>query len=287
MRPAFVIFALVVVSSPEGFFAESPWCRCLASGIERGASGDHSDVIVTGVPPSRGSDIARRAIALKHRIQETLFSATDSRPWVPPCTIHVHPDRASFVRVVRGAPPGVEGATSIEFLGDVVCRRRIDVLESNDGGIPGALAHELAHVVLADRFRDRPPPRWADEGIATLFDSPAKQRGHDSDFRAALDHGRSWRLADLMAIDREPADSTRLRVFYGQSAAVVRWLLARSDGPTLFRFLEESDSDGITAAVRRHYGLESLAELEKAWLETPADIPEWPAEQTSEAQKVP
>lgn len=259
MRPTAAACVLAFASWPGPF---------LACGSERATFGDRADVVVSGVSPDRCRDIAARAIVLKHEIEATLFGATGARAWVPPCTIHVHPDRASFRRVVGGAPPGVEGATSIEFLGDVVCRRRIDVLESNDGGTPDALAHELVHVTLADRFQDSPPPRWADEGLATLFDSLSKQRGHDADFRAALDHGRSWRLTDLMAIDREPADPTRLRVFYGQSAAVVRWLLARSDGPTFIRFLADADSEGLAEALRRHYGFDSPAELEEAWLET-------------------
>lgn len=234
---------------------------------------DHSDVVVSGVTPARARDIAERAIVVKHEIEATLFGDMKPRPWVPPCTIHVHADRASFARVVGGAPSGVEGATSIEFLGDVVCRRRIDVLDAKDGGMPDALAHELVHGVLADRFTDRPPPRWADEGLATLFDSPLKQRGHDADFRAALDRGQSWTLADLMTLDREPAESTRLRVFYGQSAAVVRWLLERSNGPTFMRFLDDADAEGLEQALRRHYRLDSLALLERAWLEEPAESP--------------
>jgi hypothetical protein len=104
--------------------------------------------------------------------------------------------------------------------------------------------------VLVDRFPHGPPPRWADEGLATLFDSPAKQRGHDADFLAAAARGQSWPLATLMAFEAGPAEPARQRVFYGQSAAVVRWLLTRGDGPTFLRFLDDAATSGTTDALR-------------------------------------
>jgi hypothetical protein len=173
-------------------------------------------------------------------IESTLLGGAAPRPWSPPCMIHVHLDGAAFARAVAGAPVAAGGATSIEFTGDAVSLRRIDVVDATDGGLPPALDHELVHVVLADRFTVAPPPRWADEGLATLFDVPAKQRGHEADFRAAAARGQAWRVADLLALDLDPADTARQRVFYGQSASLVRWLLARRDGPTFLRFLDDA-----------------------------------------------
>jgi hypothetical protein len=247
-----------------------------AAGREVEPADHHADVIVFGVSPERAAMIADQGIALRRQIMSIVLGEVECRPWLPPCMVHVHGGRAAFRRTVVGAPADVEGATSIEFLGDDVRSRRIDLVDPADGGIPGALAHELVHVVLADHFTDRPPPRWADEGLATLFDNPAKQRGHEADFRAAAARGQSWRLADLITMEVEPAAAARQRIFYGQSAALVRWLLARGDGPTFLRFLDDSDAEGVEAALLAHYGLASVGALEKAWLQTPVEVPAEP-----------
>lgn len=241
-----------------------------------GVSAGDGDVVVVGVSPARAAAIAARAAATRRDIAAVLLGEDAPRPWSPPCTIHVHGDRAGFARAVPGAPVAAGGATSIEFVGDAVSLRRIDVVDAPDADRPPALDHELVHVVLADRFPAAPPPRWADEGLATLFDQPAKRQGHEADFRAAVAHGQAWRVADLLTLDLDPADAIRQRVFYGQSASLVRWLLARRDGPTFLRFLDDAAAHGAPRALATHYAVGSVAELERAWLadsETSPAIP--------------
>lgn len=243
--------------------------RSEAANAEDAGDPHHRDVVVVGVAAGRAAAIVAHARATRRAIETTLGGDTAARPWVPPCTIHVHPDRTAFAGAVGGAPAAAGGATSIEFVGEAVSLRRIDVLDAADGGLPGALAHELVHVVLADRFPTAPPPRWADEGLATLFDAPEKQRGHEADFRAAEARGQAWRLADLMRLELDPADAGRQRVFYGQSASLVRWLIARRDGPTFLRFLDDAATLGTDAALGVHYGFATLADLERAWRGSP------------------
>lgn len=238
-----------------------------------GAADDHRDVVVVGVSPARAGALATAAAVIRGEITAALCGEAAMTRWSPPCVVHVHGDRASFARAVPGAPVASGGATSIEFVGDTISLRRIDVVDDPDGGVPPALAHELVHVVLADRFTSAPPPRWADEGLATLFDQPAKQRGHDADFRAAADRGQDWGVADLMGLELDPADAARQRVFYGQSASLVRWLLARRDGPTLLRFLEDAAQRGPVRALAAHYDIDSPAALEREWRASPVTPP--------------
>jgi hypothetical protein len=143
-------------------------------------------------------------------------------------------------------------------------------MDDDPGTVPAALAHEIVHVALADRFPVAPPPRWADEGLAVLFDDVAKQRGHEADFHDARRAGMTWSVAHLMAMHDYPREGHRQRVFYGQSASLVRWLLARRDAATFLEFLDDSATIGESAAIKRHYGFESLAALERAWNANPA-----------------
>jgi hypothetical protein len=148
-----------------------------------------------------------------------------------------------------------------------VVARRIDVMGDGPTIVPDAIDHELVHVVLADHFVHAAPPRWADEGLALLFDTQEKQRGHEADFQDARRRGLVWSAADLFSLEDYPADSARQRIFYGQSAAVVRWLIARRDAATFIRFLDDAARVGMEAALDRHYAITSLASVSSAWKE--------------------
>lgn len=245
---------------------------CGAATSENDEPDSRVDAVVLGVAPARATRITAHVAAIRRDIHSTLFGSDVLPPWTPPCMVHIHRDRASFARAVVGAPMTALGATSIEFAGSAIRLRRIDVMDSADGGIPGALDHELVHAVLADHFTEQPPPRWADEGLATLFDTPAKQQGHDADFRAAATRGQAWKLTDLMTLEIEPADTGRQRVFYGQSAALVRWMIAQAGGPTFLRFLHEEAVYGPGPALQKHYGIDSIADLEGAFLQKSAAL---------------
>jgi hypothetical protein len=227
------------------------------------------NVVVHGVSAERAAAIGRHAETVRSRAFDLLYGERSPARWTPRCAIHVHDTPAAFAAAVGGPPDVAEGATSIEFSGDDVSLRRIDVLAGADAPVPPALAHELVHVVLADRFVAGPPPRWADEGLAVLFDTVGRQEDHEHDFRAARRRGMAWSAADLVALEDYPSAAGRQRVFYGQSASLVRWLIARKDAPTFIRFLRQCPEGGMAAALERHYGLRSIKDLELAWKEVP------------------
>jgi hypothetical protein len=162
-------------------------------------------------------------------------------------------------------PVAIRGATSIEFLSERVSSRQIDVMGDGDETVPDALAHELVHVVLADHFSRMPPPRWADEGMAVLFDSLLKQQRHSDDLQFAVERGQIWSAGDLAALEDYPDSMGRQQVFYGQSAALVRWLMAKKGASTFIRFVDDSNSIGFAAALQDHYGIDVVADLEPAW----------------------
>jgi hypothetical protein len=229
-----------------------------------------ADIVVVGVPAARAEAIAAHALDVRSRAFRHLLGQETPGPWRAPCEVVVHATAADFAAAVGGPPAVARGATSIEFAGPDVVLRRIDVMGDGPEVIPDALAHELVHVVLADHFTEGPPPRWADEGLAVLFDPESKQRGHQRDFDRAAGADMAWRVRDLFALDSYPQEPGRQRIFYGQSASVVRWLVDRRGGPTFIRFLDDCAAIGPDEAVRRHYDLGSVAALERAWKEVPS-----------------
>lgn len=251
-----LLFAWYLVTGHAGF-----------GGLVDVAAGEvtWTNVVVLGTSPSRTEIIRSYAEAIRSNAFAILLADSNPKPWVVRCAIHVHATADSFEQAVGGSPVDARGATSLEFSGDRVTTRRIDVMGDGPSVVPDALAHELIHVVLADHFVHAAPPRWADEGLALLFDSPEKQRGHEADFREAHRRGLTMSVTDLLAAQDYPVDASRQRVFYGQSAALARWLIARRDAATFIRFVDDLSDIGMEAAFDRHYGITSLASVSSAW----------------------
>lgn len=266
------------LTTPKGACEQStPWAvvmlvgaACLAAwplpaSATNPPPGDNFKVV--GTDTARCLDIAGDAEAVRVAAYRLLLGDEDPAPWRSRCVIHVHPSPQSFAAAVGGLAATTRGATSLEFSADRVTMRRIDVIGDGPDTVPDGLAHEIVHVVLADRFIEAAPPRWADEGIALLFDPVGKQLRHDADFRAALERDLTWSATDLLALEDYPAEPGRQRVYYGQSAALVRWLVARRDTTTFVMFVDDCRRLGPAAALKRHYDIDSLADLERAWRE--------------------
>lgn len=231
------------------------------------AANPPGNVVVHGASAARAGEIAAFAERTRDEAFQRLLGIEQPGRWSARCAIHVHATPDSFADAVGMPPVGSRGATSIDFASDAVASRRIDVMGDGHDVIPDALAHEIVHVVLADHFVHAPPPRWADEGLAVLFDGSETQCGHEEDFRAAAGQGLAFSGADLLALEELPAGTRRQQVFYGQSAALVRWLINRRDAATLIRFIEDIEIVGLANALARHYDLDSIASLESAWKE--------------------
>lgn len=246
------------------------WADTLAaSPVQAEQRREPESVVVFGASPARSAVIVDHAEQVRRAAFERLLSDSQPRPWVPRCAIHVHSTPAAFAAAVGGSPEASRGASSLEFGGQRVISRRIDVLGDGPDVIPDALAHELVHVVLADRFTEAAPPRWADEGIALLFDGVEKQAAHEADFRSAESRGLAFSVSDLLALEEYPGDARLQQVFYGQSAALVRWLIERRDAATFIRFVADLQSDDLESAFERHYDLDMATVIHSAWKEVP------------------
>jgi hypothetical protein len=95
----------------------------------------------------------------------------------------LHPTSDSYAREIKTTQTA--GSTLIEFRGDKVALRRVDLRADQTSFLTNALPHELTHVVLADRFAACPIPHWADEGMAILAESDLQRELH----LASLDRG--------------------------------------------------------------------------------------------------
>ncbi len=183
--------------------------------------------------------------------------------WTPKCDVVLHSSDESYLREVGRGGRNTVASSVIDRDGPRVLRRRIDLLAANARWSASTLGHELTHLVLADAFADKKLPRWLDEGIAILADSPTKQSQHRRDLKIALQRGAEFRVLELVSLaDYPPAE--RWGAFYGQSASLVQYLVEQGDERQFVEFVRIALADGYDRGLRQVYGC-ALPELERQW----------------------
>jgi hypothetical protein len=203
-------------------------------------------------------------ISLRQRWLGTESTKAAADAWTPKCYLVVHPTAESYLREV-GPGQQTAGSSFIEINNKQLITRRIDLRADHPQGYDDALAHEMTHIVIAERFLERQIPRWADEGIAVLADSIEKQSAHLADLQMAHEQGRSFRLVQLFTFENYPAPDHQA-TFYGQSVSIARFLLDRGSSEQLVQFVEHATHHGYESAARDIYGFSGVAELERQWL---------------------
>jgi hypothetical protein len=137
----------------------------------------------------------------------------------------------------------------------------------------GLLKHEVTHAVLATQFPEGLPP-LIDEGIASTADDPARKaiRSRILDWYTRTGNWpRLERLLESRLIAAEDQQS------YAIASSVVEYLLTRGDKATLLRFARSGKANGWDQALRMHYHIGGVAQLESQWQA-------WAARQTGAAQ---
>jgi hypothetical protein len=180
------------------------------------------------------------------------------------CIVVVHPTARAYAAAVGRGGEQSTGCSTVRFNYGKLIYRRIDLRADRGDPLTAALPHELTHMVLADKFLDRPLPRWADEGMAILADPVHKQQGHQRDAQLATIGIVRFSARELLQmVDYPPA--TRQAAFYGQSAALVKFLVARGGHKKFLDFVDRSMTDGSDQALRATYQIGNSAELEQLW----------------------
>jgi hypothetical protein len=249
MWSAVLLFSLAVAPPPE------------VQGNAREAVTESFRITAPGNPDAR--NVGMLCEAWRTHLRATWCPKPEALVWKIKCDIVVHASRTSYAAAVGRGAERTAGSSLIDFKDKQVSLRRIDLLAEGGRGL-AALPHELTHVVLADLFDGRQPPRWADEGIAMLGDSQEKQKLHQQDLEAALGQGLHFRAVDLMTMQAYPQPH-RMGAFYGQSASLTSYLAHRDQPAKFVIFLKGSLAKGYDQALRDVYAIDGVAELERLW----------------------
>jgi hypothetical protein len=125
------------------------------------------------------------------------------------------------------------------------------------------LKHEVAHAVFATKYpHPHRLPSWIEEGIASRYDNEIRKDARDQLAHFWVRTGRAVRLAQVLdSSDLHSSDEYS----YAAATSLVSFLLARGDAQSVVRFAEDGQRSGWNAALRAHYRIESLDELQRQW----------------------
>lgn len=173
-------------------------------------------------------------------------------PWPAPCP----------VRVVAGPRLAAQGVTT--YNPAPVRDFQMEVVGTPERILDSVLPHEVTHTVLATYF-GRPLPRWADEGICTTVEHDSERSKHEVKLREFLRSRRGIPMNQLFLLTEYPSDVLPM---YAQGYSVCQFLIAQKGPQEFIRFLQDYiQHPSWTANVRKHYEYESLAELQKYWID--------------------
>jgi hypothetical protein len=130
--------------------------------------------------------------------------------------------------------------------------------------LDSVLPHEITHTIFATHF-GRPLPRWADEGACTTVEHISEKTKQQRLLINFLTTGRGIAFNRMFAMKEYPPDILPL---YSQGYSLARYLIAQGGKRKFIEYVGDGmDWNNWTAATKKHYGIESLSDLQVAWLD--------------------
>ena len=208
-----------------------------------------------------GDAVAKAAEAGRKQVYER-WSGPPGGTWQPKCEIVIYATADAYSRAT-GKPAALTGHATVSLTNGRATERRIDLRADDPALLANALPRELTHVVLADLFADKPPPKWALEGMAILAGSPEEISRYTRTLTRCARDGELRPLATLFDLKDYPAD--KITGFYCQSVSVTEYLIKLNGERNFKIFLSDAQRYGAAQALKRQYGIDGPPALEAAW----------------------
>ncbi|VTR98716.1 Uncharacterized protein OS=Singulisphaera acidiphila (strain ATCC BAA-1392 / DSM 18658 / VKM B-2454 / MOB10) GN=Sinac_5936 PE=4 SV=1: Peptidase_MA_2 [Gemmata massiliana] len=208
-----------------------------------------------------GESVANAAEAGRKQIFER-WSGAPGGAWQPKCDIVIHATGDVYAKAT-GKPAAMTGHASVSLTNKRATARRIDLRADDTAAVSNALPRELTHVVLADLFADKPPPKWAEEGMAILAGSPEEISRYTRTLPRCARDNELRNLAALFELKDFPAE--KITGYYCQSVSVTEHLIKLKGERNFKIFLSDAERYGTPRALERQYGIQSVQTLEASW----------------------
>lgn len=206
--------------------------------------------------------LAERCETLRRELSQKWLAQRVSPNWLPKAEVVVHRTLGEYSAALNISGSESSGCSTIQLDQGRVTYRRIDLRADAVEWSTSTLPHELTHLVIADRFSVRQLPRWVDEGLAVLAESPAKRSQRRQAAAAAKRNQGSLALSDIVLGNPNPRNCL---AFYVESAALVEFLVHRRGPEDFLKFVEKAMDNGYDQALREVYQLDGLRGLHDAW----------------------
>jgi hypothetical protein len=225
---------------------------CAAALLSMGAGYRTQNFIVDADSPAVAREVGDMAEKFRHDLAiEWLGKPLDN--WPDPCPI----------RVTVGNM-GAGGATSFMFERGRPFGWTMSVQGTRERVLDSVLPHEVTHAIFATHF-GRPLPRWADEGACTTVEHHSERKKQEDNLKVFLTTNRGIAFNQMFAMTEYPPDVLPL---YSQGYSLARFLIAQGGKPKFVEYVGDGmNSRNWTAATKKHYGFESLSELQVTWVE--------------------
>ncbi len=174
-------------------------------------------------------------------------------PWKAPCPI-----------TVKVGQIGAGGATTFNFDRGEVFGWRMNVQGTRERILDSVVPHEVSHTIFASHFR-RPLPRWADEGAATLAEHESEQRRQELTLKQVWDTAHKIPLGSLLGMTEYPTEMRDVMTLYAEGYSLANFLEQVGGKARFLAFIDDAERTDWDAAIRKHYSLGGVSELDKKW----------------------
>jgi len=236
---------------------------------ETAAPGGETDIVETASFRVRFSgdrqlaETLAKAAEAQRKIIFERWSGPPASAWGPKCEIVIHSTAEAYAKAT-GRTVESTGTATVQLTNGRATERKVHLRADDTAMASNALPRELTHVVLADLFPDKPPPKWAAEGMAILAGAPEESSRYLRTLPRCARDGDWFGLAQLMEMKEFPAE--KITGFYCQSVSLTDHLIRASGNERNFTiYLRDSQRYGTAAALKRVYGFENPQALETAW----------------------
>ncbi len=185
--------------------------------------------------------------------------------WDDRVKIVYYPDAQSFVKAT-GQPSWSKGV-SLSHASNFKMRLIVS-FQGQDDFLGAVLPHEISHLVMHDFMRNKPMPRWFDEGVAQLDESNNNEE-HRKLLAKLIESNRGIPFAMLDAFPSMISeDPMKAAIFYAESLYIVDFLIktyGKDNFAELCRLLR--DGQNFEAALAKAYypTIDSWQTLEAKW----------------------
>ena len=256
--------ALTAAPSDKALCDCLPVCNCSTVASQNDSTAETSRFVINSfVNGPKAIDVANHCESLCSHLRANVFDLSPNERWQPKCHVVLHKSREAYKRAVGTSGSQTVGSSTITFVGGRVSQRRIDLLAVDWKQGLSALPHELVHVLFADAFPKTAPPKWAEEGMALLFDPPDKKARHQRDLDIAIRSNTTLSLDRLLADVDYPSASHRA-AFYAQSLSLVDYMTRLNSPKDFVRFASLSTQHGPDHALSVVYDMDTK-QLSRSW----------------------